>query len=171
MREVRNAALSSSSDSGKLQDLVFFDDLLPHLFKEMQRKIWNKFHFNVIVFIVIFWGRKISQLIVFIASAVGHLQPGITCQISVNYRWSGPRFRLLIYGSHFTSRLNVLIWRSQRSGEGKVPCVWHSCPLSHLWNERWGGGEGRNCESFIHSDNENKCPLLHAVTFSTALIS
>lgn len=34
-----NAAWSSSSDSGKLQDLVFVDDPQPHLFKEMRRKI------------------------------------------------------------------------------------------------------------------------------------
>lgn len=137
MREVRNAASSSSSDSGKLQDLVFFDDLLPHLFKEMRRKIWNKFHFNVIVFIVIFWGRKIRELIVFIAGAAGHFQLGITCQISVNCWCSSRHFRLLIYGSHFGSHLNVLICWSQHSGEGKSSWMWHSCPLSHLRNERW----------------------------------
>lgn len=38
MREVWSAA-SSSSDSRKLKDLFFFDDILPHLFKEMHRKI------------------------------------------------------------------------------------------------------------------------------------
>lgn len=58
MREVRNAASSPSSDLGKLQDLVFFDDLLPHLFKEIRGKILNTFYFNAIAFIVIFWGGK-----------------------------------------------------------------------------------------------------------------
>lgn len=36
------------------------------------------------MFIVIFRGRNIRELMVFIAGAAGHLQPGITCQISVN---------------------------------------------------------------------------------------
>lgn len=39
MREVGERSLVSSSDSVNLQDLIFFDDILPHLLKEMHSKI------------------------------------------------------------------------------------------------------------------------------------
>lgn len=72
----------------KLQYLVCFDAILMilHLLKEMRGKVWNKFWYNVIVFIRVFSG-KMRMLIIFIARAVGNLQPAIRCHINVNCRW------------------------------------------------------------------------------------
>lgn len=174
MREVRNSALSSSSssDSGKLRDLVFFDDLLPHLFREMRRKIWNKFHLNVIVFIVIFFvggGNKPANRI--------HSQSGGSFAAGDNLpdQWEPPMIKPTFPPPYswipfwFPSKCFNLV---NQVREKFLHWTWLSSVSPVKWAMR-GGGEGRAEMAkvlFILIMKIN-VPPPQAVTFSTALIS
>lgn len=137
--------LLSSLNARKLRYLLLWwnpDDC--HIYSRKRRgKEWNKFWYNVIVFIRVFW-EKMRRLIIFIARAVGNLRPEISCRINVNCWWLSDitwHFRLIIYWSHSSSHLNVLICLAATALAQEtsldLSLWWHSCPLSRDQNEWW----------------------------------
>lgn len=130
--------LLSSPNARKLRYLVLWwnpDDCHIYSRKRMGKE-WNKFWYNVIVFIRVFL-EKMRRLIIFIARAMGNLQPEISCRINVNRWWLSDitwHFRLIIYWSHSSSHLNVLICLAVEALAQKIlldlSLWWHSCPLS-----------------------------------------
>lgn len=105
--------LLSSLYSRKLQYLVFWwspDDC--HIYsRKCKGEVWNKFWYNVIVFIRVF-SEKMRWLIIFIASAAGNFAAWdklpYQCELLM-IEWHTWHFRLIIYWSYFSSHLNVLI--------------------------------------------------------------